>query len=292
MFIVLIVSELISDMVAGGNLPPEERTSVILTTHSMEECEALCPRIAIMANGRLRCIGSAQHLKNKFGRGYQVEMKVKLVTTDDDDYAQNALVLARSKLGRQARGTDESIPDEMFFTLDEVTKALNELSGDDFLSSMINSENPWGGYAVWKDASSAVGAPLEELAAFATTEIRMRQLDDFVHDRYPNSVLRERQDNKARYEVSSDGVRIASLFGSIEASKDDLRLADYGVSQTSLEQVFNMHAAEAEKVKNGEYVSGGGRFSGGAADVARTTTAATTSASQQVNEGDFETISV
>lgn len=50
--------QLVSDMVAGGeNVPPEERTSVVLTTHSMEECEALCPRIGIMANGRLRCLG-------------------------------------------------------------------------------------------------------------------------------------------------------------------------------------------------------------------------------------------
>lgn len=40
-------------------------TAVILTTHSMEECEALCPRIGIMAGGRLRCLGSAQHLKNR-----------------------------------------------------------------------------------------------------------------------------------------------------------------------------------------------------------------------------------
>jgi ABC-type multidrug transport system ATPase subunit len=55
--------QMISDMVAGGNLEEHERTSVILTTHSMEECEALCPRIAIMANGKLRCLGSAQHLK-------------------------------------------------------------------------------------------------------------------------------------------------------------------------------------------------------------------------------------
>ncbi len=44
--------QMISDMVIGGNVPPKERTSVILTTHSMEECEALCPIIAIMANGR------------------------------------------------------------------------------------------------------------------------------------------------------------------------------------------------------------------------------------------------
>jgi len=51
----------ISNMIAGHeSLDPKEKTSVILTTHSMEECEALCPRIAIMAGGRLRCLGSAQ----------------------------------------------------------------------------------------------------------------------------------------------------------------------------------------------------------------------------------------
>lgn len=50
--------------------------SVILTTHSMDECEALCHRIGIMVGGRLRCLGSAQHLKNKFGSGYQFDVTV------------------------------------------------------------------------------------------------------------------------------------------------------------------------------------------------------------------------
>jgi len=49
--------------------------SVILTTHSMEECEALCQRIAIMVNGQLKCLGSANHLKSKFGQGYQLDLK-------------------------------------------------------------------------------------------------------------------------------------------------------------------------------------------------------------------------
>lgn len=43
----------------------QQHTAVILTTHSMEEAEAICTRIAIMVNGRLRCLGSAQHLKAK-----------------------------------------------------------------------------------------------------------------------------------------------------------------------------------------------------------------------------------
>lgn len=36
----------------------------------MEECEALCSRLAIMVNGKFRCLGSPQQLKNKFGEGY------------------------------------------------------------------------------------------------------------------------------------------------------------------------------------------------------------------------------
>ncbi|CAJ0965412.1 unnamed protein product [Ranitomeya imitator] len=43
----------------------KEGRSVVLTSHSMEECEALCTRMAIMVNGRFRCLGSVQHLKNK-----------------------------------------------------------------------------------------------------------------------------------------------------------------------------------------------------------------------------------
>ncbi|XP_013381483.2 ATP-binding cassette sub-family A member 2-like [Lingula anatina] len=51
--------------------------SVILTSHSMEECEELCTRLAIMVNGHFKCIGSIQHLKNKFGKGYTVTVRVK-----------------------------------------------------------------------------------------------------------------------------------------------------------------------------------------------------------------------
>jgi ABC-type multidrug transport system ATPase subunit len=67
--------KLVSNMVAGAGLDTKDRPSVILTTHNMDECEALCSRIGIMANGKLRCLGSAQHLKNKFGNGYQLELK-------------------------------------------------------------------------------------------------------------------------------------------------------------------------------------------------------------------------
>uniref|UniRef100_A0A3B4BC57 ATP-binding cassette sub-family A member 2 n=1 Tax=Periophthalmus magnuspinnatus TaxID=409849 RepID=A0A3B4BC57_9GOBI len=51
--------------------------SVVLTSHSMEECEALCTRLGIMVNGRLKCLGSIQHLKNRFGDGYMITVRTK-----------------------------------------------------------------------------------------------------------------------------------------------------------------------------------------------------------------------
>ncbi|ELK12425.1 ATP-binding cassette sub-family A member 9 [Pteropus alecto] len=52
----------------------------LLTTHYMAEAEAVCDRVAIMVSGRLRCIGSIQHLKSKFGKDYLLEMKVKTLS--------------------------------------------------------------------------------------------------------------------------------------------------------------------------------------------------------------------
>ncbi|XP_073095223.1 ATP-binding cassette sub-family A member 13 [Manis javanica] len=51
-----------------------EGCAVVLTSHSMGECEALCTRLAIMVNGSFRCLGSPQHIKNRFGDGYTVKV--------------------------------------------------------------------------------------------------------------------------------------------------------------------------------------------------------------------------
>jgi len=54
-----------------------KKSTVVLTTHSMDEAEALCPKIGIMVEGRFKCFGSAQYLKNKYGMGYEIEIKIR-----------------------------------------------------------------------------------------------------------------------------------------------------------------------------------------------------------------------
>ncbi|XP_063255537.1 ATP-binding cassette sub-family A member 13 [Prinia subflava] len=52
----------------------QDGCAAVLTSHSMEECEALCTRLAIMVDGAFKCLGSPQHIKNRFGDGYSVKV--------------------------------------------------------------------------------------------------------------------------------------------------------------------------------------------------------------------------
>ena len=58
--------------------------TVLLTTHSMEEADALSDRIGIMFGGRLRAVGSPYGLKQRFGKGYKVDVILNDGFTSDE----------------------------------------------------------------------------------------------------------------------------------------------------------------------------------------------------------------
>ena len=70
----VVVLSLVIEAAIEASFQEGEGRGAILTTHSMEEADALCSRVGIMVKGELRCLGSIQHLKNKFGAGYQLEV--------------------------------------------------------------------------------------------------------------------------------------------------------------------------------------------------------------------------
>ncbi|XP_040903453.1 phospholipid-transporting ATPase ABCA1b [Toxotes jaculatrix] len=126
----------------------KEGRSVVLTSHSMEECEALCTRMAIMVNGRFRCLGSVQHLKNRFGDGYTIILRVA--------------------------GPDPALLPVMKFI-------ESELSG---------------------------------------------------------STLKEKHRNMLQYQLPSSLTSLAHIFSILAKNKETLRIEDYSVTQTTLDQVF------------------------------------------------------
>jgi ABC-type multidrug transport system ATPase subunit len=52
-------------------------TAMVLTTHSMLECEAVCTRVCIMKLGEMVCLGDSQHLRSAHGTGFQLELNLK-----------------------------------------------------------------------------------------------------------------------------------------------------------------------------------------------------------------------
>ena len=64
-----------------------KKSSVIITTHSMEEAEALCTKMGIMVGGQFKCFGSSQHIKDKYGNDYEIEIKIRTPTEEEVNLA-------------------------------------------------------------------------------------------------------------------------------------------------------------------------------------------------------------
>jgi len=82
-------------------------SALILTTHSMEEAEQLCDRLAILVNGRLNCIGAPEHLKMKYGEGYVLELQAdnvdefhKQIIEDGKLFGNNKYSMEKTSINR------------------------------------------------------------------------------------------------------------------------------------------------------------------------------------------------
>ncbi|CAF1011366.1 unnamed protein product [Rotaria sordida] len=113
------------------------KLTIILTSHSMDECERVCNRLGIMVHGQLACLGTIQHLKSKFGQGYTIEIKVRSIDNDINATAiQNvqSFLLSQKQYHIEIKETtqstgvfqiEHSTPAELFQLLEENKQQLN-----------------------------------------------------------------------------------------------------------------------------------------------------------------------
>jgi ATP-binding cassette subfamily A (ABC1) protein 3 len=122
-------------------------TALVLTSHSMEECEVLCTRLTIMVNGQLRCLGTPTELKSKYGGGYTLMVKAILSKDTDNSKTIRDFVAERLpeaslteesvgllRYGLGSRGSDGAADGEVplgniFETFEHATKEGGELYG-------------------------------------------------------------------------------------------------------------------------------------------------------------------
>jgi len=209
--------------------------SVMLTTHNMEEAEALCSRIGIMVGGRLRCIGSNQHLKARYGKGYQLEARIEapseqaVVAAAVGDWhlppqieAQDLAALC-NRLGSPGR------MERIFGTGGEGQEQLTS-GGEE-------------GRALRESLERDGSVPSRLFAQWWLLEDRAEALHAFLTKHFPGSMPVERHGRKLRYRLPTVE-SLADVFRRFEAARAQLCLEDYGISQTTLEQIFNGFAEE------------------------------------------------
>nr|XP_042138721.1 phospholipid-transporting ATPase ABCA3-like isoform X4 [Peromyscus maniculatus bairdii] len=129
----------------------ESGKAIIITSHSMEECEALCTRLSIMVKGKLTCLGSPQYLKNKFGDVYILKAKVKSEETVKDFKSFIRLTFPGSDLKQENQGIlNYYIPSKdnswgkMFGILE---KAKEEFNLEDYSISQITLDQVFLAFA-------------------------------------------------------------------------------------------------------------------------------------------------
>ncbi|KAK8777452.1 hypothetical protein V5799_029203 [Amblyomma americanum] len=132
------------------------RTSVIISTGSMDEVENVCDRVAIMIRGEFQCLGSLERLKDRFAQGFTV-----VVNTHDEykeDYEYRAKVIRaiadnfpNSKLEQSYEGYLEYHVEntglswsEMFAQAETLKRKLNLL---DFLISNTTLDHVYAALA-------------------------------------------------------------------------------------------------------------------------------------------------
>jgi ATP-binding cassette, subfamily A (ABC1), member 3 len=201
------------------------------------EVEALCSRIGIMVGGRLRCMGSAQHLKLRYGQGYLLDSKLSAPSAERiaavDSELSNALHLA---------DTGGFLPRNL------VDRAAAALGVPDRARELTENGTGWAILAAYErsalPSSSAPFAerliPAREFAEWwAAEDLAARATDQICRVIFPGSTLLERHGTQLRFKLAiQPGVTTGGHFGLLEQHRADLSIAAYSLGQTSLEQIF------------------------------------------------------
>lgn len=221
----------------------QKESSVVLTTHSMEECEALCTRVGILVSGKLTCLGSVEHLKQKFGRGYTVE-----VTIREPEQEAVAKLCDDVEQFLSGSGSNSNI------SHDSVMNVCSMLGMAKRGQAILTGEG--NGWVLESYLESTGFIPVDIFCSWWLSENLSDTLQVFFQTQFRGSELIEHQGDHFRFQVPKHGLRPHMIFGLLEGNKTHLHVNEYGVSETSLEHIFNNMAAQQDEerlVANGMY---------------------------------------
>jgi len=198
--------------------------TVFLTSHSMDECEALCSRIGIMVGGGLSCLGTIQHLKSRFGQGLIVDIKLtpkpKVVPELSRTLTKDQVFNVCTLLGIPSRWEQVSLTDPTGWVIASALEKTGEIATERFLG--------WWVSETLHDA-----------------------LETYILSNFPGSLCLEKRAINCKWRISESDKSLAQVFEIFESNKVELSIAEYSVCQTTLEQIFVRFASREDTARVG-----------------------------------------
>lgn len=176
--------------------------SLVLTTHSMEEADALANRAGIMAK-RMLALGTTDYLRRRHGNVYYIHM-----------------------IHRSAPHTTEE-------KMENIRNwVVSSLPGADIEQKTYHGQlrfSVHGSDTLAKGPSSSVGSLSDNPDKIS------HQFGDVSEKKQPSVAVTSTSDDARS---NSEGISVGKLFSLLEENKHSLGIEFYSVSQTTLDQVF------------------------------------------------------
>ena len=209
----------------------ENNCAALLTTHSIEEVEALCSRAGIIIDGQLRCVGTLQHLKSRYGQGYSIEVRVQAPAP--------ALVNATTE--KVALGTE-------FVNDCNALEIYKRLCGFDSKDNVGLNAMRQQALRILHDLNgdSKAGVDVSEYVRRWLQNESCDSVHRFMTRKWKDVALKEQHGLLLNFSMPGQAALLSNLFAALEASKQKLNIAQYAISQASLEEIFNQFAEKQE----------------------------------------------
>jgi ATP-binding cassette, subfamily A (ABC1), member 3 len=223
-----------------------------------------------MVNGSLRCLGSGQHLKQRYGDGYEVDIKLNFASIESMSLLANQLHEAGlvnldtpstpssplhdlEAVEEEAVAITKTEKESHVFIKTRITGELEEVCRVLMEPNRIKLIVPNGEGGSIYDMKAADGfINLHTFLEWWVAQDDAIRLEGFMSQHFPGTVLLERSTaHSFRFRIPTKEMSLANIFRHFEEAKSRLNIEDYSVGQTTLEQIFNQFAASQDNPEVG-----------------------------------------
>jgi ATP-binding cassette subfamily A (ABC1) protein 3 len=206
---------------------------VIMTTHAMDEAETLCRRMGIMVNGEFVCLGTSNYIKETYGYGYEIDIRIK-------PFEQSKLNEIIEKLGLKRN--------YKILTLDEAKDILKKINKENYCKYL---EKEGIGRKIYHEVTVNGDINLQALINWSRYVACAMKMIKVVLPHFNEVILSEFIENNFLFKIkkSADSKSIGFLFTLLEKEKESCEITEYSIQQTSLEQIFNKFAENQGKTE-------------------------------------------